>query len=203
MSTNPLTHGLTNARRQWAVSYSQGDVDAIREQIELTESSKRRLLILAFLVTLAALVGTIILLGNAYRLYSSSESSQKSLAAEAAAQKLRADQTQQKLDTANTALEERAREVADDQARLARVLPAVVGGSASGAEIATFARLVHNLPRAQITLDQKPPDGLFRNWKVSDGKTTEIYTLVGGLVDGKWVVCSNLVSRRNVETVTP
>ena len=56
--------------------------------------------------------------------------------------------------------------------------------------------MVHALPNSKVELDSKPPDKLFRNWKVTIGGATETYTLVGGFVDGKWVVYSNLVARR-------
>jgi hypothetical protein len=57
--------------------------------------------------------------------------------------------------------------------------------------------MVSALPYGKVELDTKPPDKLFRNWKVTKGATTEIYTLVGGFVDGKWVVYSNLVARKS------
>jgi hypothetical protein len=56
--------------------------------------------------------------------------------------------------------------------------------------------MVYSLPGGRIELDRKPPDKLFRNWKVANGSTTEVYALVGGFVDGKWVVYSNLVARK-------
>jgi cell division protein FtsB len=191
--TNPQG---TRTHNEWAVSYNQSDVDNIRDQIEQTESAKRRWLFLALVVTIAALAGAIVLLSTNYALYSSSESDKKKLAQENAALKSRADQTQQQLDSKNAQDAKQTEARADAQTKLQTLLPAVLRGSASPGEVASFARMVHALPDNRVELDSKPPDKLFRNWRVTVGSTTETYTLVGGVVDGKWVVYSNLVARR-------
>lgn len=192
--TNQHPHG-TRAH-DFAVHYGQSDVDTIREQIEQTEAMKRRWLFLAMIISIAALAGAIVMLSTNYALYSSSESDKKKLAQENAALKSRADQTQQQLDAKNASDVKQAEVRADAQTKLQTLLPAVLRGNASGAEVASFARMVHALPNGRVELDSKPPDKLFRNWKVTVGSTTETYTLVGGFVDGKWVVYSNLVARR-------
>jgi cell division protein FtsB len=179
-----------------AVHYGQSDIDTIREQIEQTESAKRHWLFLALIISIAALVGAIVLLSTNYALYSSSESAKKKLAQENAALKSRADETQQQLDGKNAQEAKDAEARAEAQTKLEPLIPAVLRGNASPSQIASFARMVHSLPNGRVELDAKPPDKLFRNWKASVGSTTETYTLVGGFVDGKWVVYSNLVSRR-------
>ncbi|MEK6324777.1 MAG: hypothetical protein AABN33_24305 [Acidobacteriota bacterium] len=193
---NPSPPHTTRPHDEWVVSYRQSDVDTIREQIEQTEATKRRLLLLALIVAIAALAGAIVLLSTSYALYSASESSKKKLEQEHAELKSRADLTQQQLDakTAKEASDTQAR--AEAQAKLEKLLHAVLNEKAGGGEVASFARLVYNLPNRRIELEAKPPDKLFRNWKVTTGSTTEVYTLVGGFVEGKWVVYSNLVARR-------
>ena len=193
--TNQQSHPGARTH-DFGVHYGQSDVDTIREQIEQTEAMKRRWLFLAMIISIAALVGAIVLLSTNYALYSSSESDKKKLAQENAALKSRADQTQQQLDTRN-AQEAKQEEVhTDAQTKLHTLLPAVLRGNPSGGEVASFARMVHALPNGRVELDSKPPDKLFRNWKVTVGSTTETYTLVGGFVEGKWVVYSNLVARK-------
>jgi cell division protein FtsB len=183
-------------KKDFAVHYGQSDVDTIREQIEQTEAMKRRWLFLAMIISIAALVGAIVLLSTNYALYSSSQSDKKTLIQENAGLKSRADQTQQQLDSKNAQDAKQAEARAEAQTKLQTVLPAVLRGSASPGEIASFARMVHALPNNRVELDSKPPDKLFRNWRAAVGATTETYTLVGGFVDGKWVVYSNLVARR-------
>jgi cell division protein FtsB len=194
--TNPPPHQGTRTHTEWAVNYNQSDVDNIRGQIEQTESAKRRWLFLALVISIAALVGAIVLLSTNYALYSSSESAKKKLAQENAALISRADQTQQQLDSKNAQETRQTEASADAQTKLHTLLPAVLRGNASPGEVASFARMVHALPNGRVELDSKPPDKLFRNWKVNVGSTTETFTLVGGFVDGKWVVYSNLVARR-------
>ena len=70
------------AHSQWAVSYTQSDVDTIREQIEQNEAAKRRWLFLALMITVAALVGVVILMSSSYALYSKSESDKRKLSDE-------------------------------------------------------------------------------------------------------------------------
>lgn len=186
----------TRTHDEWVINYTQRDVDTIREQIQQTESMKRRWLVLALIIVIAALAGAIALLSTNYALYSSSQSSKKALQDENAALKSRADQAQQQLEAkiAKETSDSQAR--AEAQAKLNGLLPAVLSEKAGGGDVASFARIVYNLPGGRIQLDRKPPDKLFRNWKVSNGSATEVYTLVGGTVDGKWVVYSNLVARK-------
>lgn len=187
---------IARPRNEWAGSYRQSDVDTIREQIEQTEAMKRRWLLMILVISIAALVGAVILVTTTYALYSSSQSHRKTLEQENAELKARADQAQQQLDTraARDAAEAQVRTEA--QARLDKLLPAVTGDKAGGSEVAAFARMVYNLPDRRVELEKKPADSLFRNWKSTNGSSTEVYTLVGGFVDGKWVVYSNLVARK-------
>jgi cell division protein FtsB len=194
--TNQSPYHGTRAQ-SFAVHYGQSDVDTIREQIEQTEAMKRRWLFMAMIISIAALVGAIVLLSTNYALYSSSESDKKSLTQENAGLKSKLDQSQQQLETKNAQDAKQAEARAEAQTKLQTVLPGVLSGSAGPGEIANFARMVSALPYGKVELDTKPPDRLFRNWKVTKGATTEIYTLVGGFVDGKWVVYSNLVARKS------
>lgn len=179
-----------------SITYVQRDVDVIRQQIEQAESSKRRGLILALGLSLAALFGSIAWWSTNYAMYAASESDKQKLLQENASLRLRADQTQQQLDSANTELAKHAQQQAAVQVKLQKLLPDVLRGNAGPGEMATFAQMVHNEASGRLELDQKPPDKLFRNWRVNGGDAPGVYTLVGGFVDGKWVVYSNLVARR-------
>jgi hypothetical protein len=194
--SNQPPHAGTRTHNEFAVSYNQSDVDNIRQQIEQTEAAKRRWLLLALVISIAALAGAIVLLSTYYGLYSSGESGKKKVVDENAALKARADKTQQQLDAKTAKEESDAQTRADAQAKLDKLLPAVLNDNAGGGEVASFARMVYNLPDRRVELERKPSDKLFRNWKLTVGGTTEVYTLVGGFVDGKWVVYSNLVARR-------
>jgi cell division protein FtsB len=195
-TANHAFHHVSQSHNEWAVNYNQNDVDTIREQILQTEAMKRRWLVLILIVAIAALVGAIALLSTNYALYSSSESEKKRLVQENAALKQRADQTQQQLDAKMAKENHEAQTRAEAQAKLDKLLPAILNDKAGGGEVASFAQMVYHMPGGRVELERKPPDKLFHNWKLTDGNTTEVYTLVGGQVDGKWVVSSSLISRR-------
>jgi cell division protein FtsB len=188
---------LIRSNDERTITYGQRDVDAIRQQIEQTESSKRRGLLWALALSIAALLGSIAWLSTNYALYASSESDKRKLTQENAALRLRADQTQQQLDAANAELARHSQHRADAQAKLEKILPDVLRGNASPGEMASFAQMVHSESSGRLELDQKPPDKLFRNWRATGGESPGTYALVGGFVDGKWVVYSNLLSRRS------
>jgi hypothetical protein len=184
------------SQRDFVISYTQSDVDTIRNQVEQTEASKRRWLMLTLIAIAAMFVGAIILLVTSYGLYSSTEADNGRLSGENAGLKTEATEYRQKLNAVTAAQEKAAKEGAEAQARLEKLIPVALNSNAGGSEISSFARTVYALPNSRIEVAQKPPDKLFRTWK-SDGDTgAEIYTLVGGFVDGKWVIYSNLVARR-------
>ncbi|MCI0487743.1 MAG: hypothetical protein L0229_14215 [Blastocatellia bacterium] len=190
--TDKPSHGTEG----WRVSYTQSDVDTIREQIVQDQAAKRRFLLMVLAVTAAALAGAVVLLSTSYALYAGSESDKQELVNENNSLKSRLGDCQQQLDAKNAQEASQAQSRAQAQSRLTTLIPAVLGDSASGGDVARFAQMVYNLPQGRIELDRKPPDKLFRNWRVSTDSATEVYTLVGGFVDGKWVVYSNMVARR-------
>jgi hypothetical protein len=183
-------------RNQWVVSYTQSDVETIREQIVQNESAKRRWLVLALLVAVAAAIGLGVAMSSAYALYSSSQAEKQRLRDENATLKTAGDQGRQQLKDATAAQEREEQARNEAQSRLGTLLPAVLRSSASDSETSAFARMVYNLPHAQVEVDQKPPDKLFRNWRYKTDSDTETYTLVGGFIGGKWVIHSNLVARK-------
>lgn len=194
--THHLPNQVMRSQRDFVISYTQSDVDTIRNQVEQTEASKRRWLMLTLIAIVAMFVGAIILLVTSYGLYSNTEADNGRLAEENAGLKTEAGEYRQKLNAATAAQDKAAKDSAEAQARLERLIPVALNPNSSGSEISSFARTVYALPNSRIEVAQKPPDKLFRNWK-SDGDTgTEIYTLVGGYVDNKWVIYSNLVARR-------
>lgn len=192
MST--MNHSIRT--HEWVISYTQNDVDTIREQVEQTEAMKRQWLVIAFVVSLLALVGAVVLLSSNHSDYSSVATERTRLSEENLALKTRADQTQQLLDGATAREAAAAKAKAQAQNRMTAISPSVLNGKASGNQVADFARMVYQQPSSRVETDAKPSNEIFRNWKLKDGDSTEIYALVGGFADGKWVVYSNLLSKR-------
>jgi hypothetical protein len=186
----------SSARRDFGVTYTQRDVETIREQIQEEQAAKRRLLFLALIVTAAALVGAIFLLSTSYALYSRSQSAKERLGEDNASLRSQGEECKRLLDTAR-AKEEKANQIrVQAQEKLDKILPSALASGSGGREAALLAQMVFQMPEHMVELARKPPDTLFRNWRISANAASDTYTLVGGFVDGKWVIYSNLVARR-------
>src|SRR5262249_14370446 len=195
MTTNRTSHPAVSSRKEWSVSYTQRDVETIREQIEQEQSARRRLLVLALLVLTAALVGAIVLLSTSYGLYSRSVSQKQTLSDENSALKSQGAVCSQQLSELQQKQASFDQTRTEARAKLQKVLPAALAPSSGGKEASMLASMLYSLPDHQIEVDRKPPDSIFRNWKVKSGDITSTYALVGGFVDGKWVIYSNLISK--------
>jgi hypothetical protein len=140
----------------------------------------------------------IALLSSSYAMYASTQAENKQLTQQNAAAVKTGNEAQQALDElrAREAKQESAK--AESQAmmqKLASGMPLDDYGSALNG--GKFAKAVHQMG-GRVETGARPPDKLFRNWKVSGDSASEIYTVVGGFVDGKWVVYSNLVARKQI-----
>lgn len=199
MTTDRTSHPAMSSRKEWSVSYSQSDVETIREQIQQEQGARRRILLLALFVTTAALVGAIILLSTSYGLYSRSLSQRQALDEENSGLKAQAADRNQELNDLKQkqAINDQTR--AEAQGRLQKILPAALAPSSGGREASTLAAMVYSLPAHQVEVERKPPDAIFRNWKVKAGDSTSTYALVGGFVDGKWIIYSDLIGRSSKE----
>ena len=163
----------------WKVTYTQSDVDTIREQIVQDQSAKRRFLMLLLLITAGALAGAIVLLSTSYALYAGSEADKKKLAEENAALKSDLAKYRQELDAYNAENARREQARAAAQTRLDALRSAAEGRG----DVASLAQMIYSMPQRRLELDRKPDDKIFRNWKVRTASGTETYTLVGGFVD--------------------
>lgn len=174
-------------------SYTQNDVDTLREQIEQNEAAKRRWLLLLLVTVGGALVGSIVLLSTTYTLYSSGEAEKENIAQENAALKAQLDKCQKEL----AVYQEREQKQADAVAKARESVNQMLPGAWSGVNVGQFARQVYESPESRVEVERLPPSSLFRNWRATnDGGGTDVYTLVGGFVKGRWVIYSNLISRQ-------
>jgi len=196
MSVSNQAIRASQPRTERTVYYTPNDVEVIREQIIQGESMKRRWLILALILATAGLAVTVALLSSSYALYARTEARNDQLTQQGAATAQKNTEVQQALDAlrARDARQESAK--AEAQALERKVLSGVPGNAGlSPIQGGALARAIYQLG-GRVETESKPPDKLFRNWKVNGDSGTEIYTVVGGLVDGKWVIYSNLVARK-------
>lgn len=189
MPTNTSSNQATGSG--W--HYTQNDVDTLREQIEQNEAAKRRWLLLMLVVTVGALVGSIVLLSTVYALYSSHESDKDKVVQENTALKSQFDKVQKELAVYQDREQKQAEALAKAKESVTQMLPGALGG----VNVSQFARMVYESPESRVEIDRVPPSSLFRNWRATnDSGGTDVYTLVGGFVRGKWVIYSNLISRQ-------
>lgn len=192
------TH-TTSARPRstdWAIRYTQTDVDVIRAQIIQSEALKRRWLVLALILAIAGLATVLVLLSTSYALYAGASNAKESLEQENSAIAIRAAEAEKGLEERRARDAEQHKAQGEAQERLKGLLAMVTGNSDVPTSVgARFARTVHELG-GRVETESKPSDKLFRNWRVTTSSGAEIYTLVGGFDDGKWVIYSNLIARR-------
>ena len=194
MATQMIIAG--NPAGEWAIRYTQTDVDMIRAQIIQGEALKRRWLILGLILATAALVTVLVLLSTSYALYARASSANDSLTKENSALTTRAAKAQEDLEARIARDTEQQRAEAETQETLKGLLGSVTGNSDVPTGVGgRLARVVYQLG-GRVETESKPSDKLFRNWKASTESGAEIYSVVGGFDEGKWVIYSNLIGRR-------
>jgi cell division protein FtsB len=201
MTTNPAIRSA-QLRDERTVYYTQNDVEVIREQIIQGESMKRRWLVLGLILATAGLAVTIALLSSSYALYARTEASNEQLTQQNAATTRRSNEVQQALDGLRERDAQQESAKAEALALEQKVLSGVPGNTdVSSVQGAKLAKAIYQLG-GHVETASKPPDKLFRNWKLNADAQTEYYTVVGGFVDGKWVIYSNLVARKQSAKTT-
>jgi hypothetical protein len=180
------------AQNDLAISYSQRDIETIRSQIIEGESLKRRWLVVGLVISSVALAISLALLSSSYALYAQSEAENEQLSLQHAAISQRAEALQQQLDTRIAQDAARDRSISEASQTVEGLISSTGALPSSGGR---FAKAVYQMG-GRFETRSKPPDALFRNWKVASESGSEIYTVVGGFVDGNWQIYSNLIGRR-------
>jgi hypothetical protein len=184
------------SRKEWAISYTQSDVDTIREQIQQDQAARRRLLVIALMIAVGALVVVVIALSTSYSLYLRGQSTNEKLVAENASLKSAGADCSRELEQIRAKEAKSVQIQAEAQDKLAKLIPAAFGQTLNGRDAIALAQMIYGLPEHSVAITEQPPNDLFHNWKVKTDNGMEVYTLVGGFADGKWIVYSDLISRR-------
>jgi outer membrane murein-binding lipoprotein Lpp len=175
--------------------YSQQEYEMVRRQTIQIESEKRALLRLLLLIVTVLLIVALVLLGFTYTLYRSHSNSVKDAESRAESLAAKLQQTEQELQDKTRQLEQSASEAARRQERIAALIPRVLSQTPASAEVAEFARAVYESPGRRTDVPRLPPNMLFqRLWRYRAEGTTQTFILVGGQVDGEWVIYSNLIA---------
>lgn len=187
------TDNYTNPAPRSGWTYTQSDVDTLREHIQETERVKRRWLVLLLLLTVVALIGCIVWLSTNYAMYAANEAEKRKFAEENASLKAQLSKTQKDL----AGFMDKEKKQADAVEKAKQSVTQMLPGALGGANVPAFAKMVYESPNSRVEIDSIPPSNLFHNWKMpNESGGVDVYTLVGGNVGGKWVIYSNLISRQ-------
>jgi len=181
--------------------YSQQEYDMVRRQTMQIEAEKRAVLRWALMVVTGGLALTLIALGWMYQQYSTADN--KVEAADAARNKAEADlkKVSQELAEKKAILDKQATTAAQQNSTLGNLVPKAASGTASDGELAALAHAIYESRTGHaIELPRVPPDKILRRYRFHVGAETLSYALVAGLVDGKWLLYSNLVGKGATQT---
>jgi len=199
MATQTISAG--HRADEWTIRYTQSDVDVIRAQIIEGEAVKRRWLIVGLLAAVGALAVVVVLLSTSYALYAQASKAKESLEKENSAIAMRAAKAEQALEASSARDTERQRANAETQERFKSLLTGVTANADIPASVGgRFAKSVFDLG-GRVETDSRPSSKLFRNWKVITASGVEIYSVVGGFDQGKWLIYSNLIGRKNPDSI--
>lgn len=175
--------------------YSQQEYDMMRRQTLQIEAEKRTLLRSGLIIVAALLTISLILLGFLFSRYSQSSSLIAAAEGRAAAAETQFQQCDLELKDKRAQLDNLAERAAQRSEQIAALLPRVMNKTAGDGEIATLAHSIFEQPGHVIELPGIPPDSILRRFRYRTGGQIRAYVLVAGIVDGKWVLYSNLVGR--------
>lgn len=176
--------------------YSQQEYDMVRRQTMQIEAEKRALLRWALMVVSGAFALSLLLLGWMYQQYSTADG--KVEAAETRATKAESDlkKVSQELAEKKAILDKQAVTAAQQNTTINSLIPKAVSGLAGDGELAALAHAIYDSrPNHVIELPRIPPDKILRRYRFRVGNEVRSYVLIAGLVDGKWLLYSNLVGK--------
>lgn len=171
----------------------------VRRQTIQIESEKRAFLRLALTVVSALLVASLLLTAVLYRNYSVADDKLQSAEDRARDAEAKYQGASRELAEKKATLDKLNEKAANQNAVIKSITPKLIGNVASNEEIAALAHAIYQQPGHSITLPSIPPDNVLRRYKIRADGQTNTYVLVAGLVDGKWVLYSNLLARKIAE----
>ena len=175
--------------------YSQQEFEMVRRQTIQIETEKRAFLRLALTVISALFIASLLLTAVLYRNYSAADERLQSAENRARESETRYQAASRELAEKKAILDKLAEKTAKQNAVINSTTSRLIDRTASNEEIAALAHAIYQQPGHSIPLPSIPPDNVLRNYKYRvDGKTNT-YVLVAGLVDGTWVLYSNLLRK--------
>lgn len=176
--------------------YSQQEYDMVRRQTMQIEAEKRALLRWTLIIVTILFAGSLVLSGFMYQRYSSSDNAIKEAEGRAESAESKLQQVSQELAQKNAILEKNNAALAKENAVIEATVPRMLNRTAPDNELAELAHAIYNQPGHMIQLPSIPPNEVLRSYRYrADGRPYK-YTIVPGLLDGKWVIYSLLVKNQ-------
>jgi hypothetical protein len=176
--------------------YSQQEYDMMRRQTLQIEAEKRTLLRTLLVIVAGLLAISVLVLGFFFRHYSASSELIGSAEARAATSEAQYQTCSKELSEKKAILDAQAGEAAKQDQLVKDIMPRVLRNQSSDAEIARFSHAIYAQTGHMVALPSIPPDRLLsRRFRYRTGGQLLTYVLVAGLVEGQWVLYSNLVGR--------
>ena len=177
--------------------YSQQEYEMFRRQMMQIEAEKRAVLRYALVLVTMLFAGSLGLLGWIYAGFSTAEkrvitANQKTAERESELSLVR-DELREKTLLLNKDSSARA----EVDATINRLVPRVVSGDAGDAELGELAHAVFQRPGHVIPLPSRAPDIIHQGkYRIRIQNRPYSYMLIIGLLDGRWVLYSNLVKNQ-------
>jgi hypothetical protein len=181
--------------------YSQQEFEMVRRQTIQIETEKRAFLRLALTVVSALFLTSLLLTAVLYRNYSAADERLQSAETRAKDSDAKFQAASRELAEKKAILDKLAERTSKQNAVINSVTPKLIDDVASNEEIASLAHAVYLQPSHSIPLPSIPPDNVLRNYKYRVDGRIHTYVLVAGLVDGTWVLYSNLLRKSAADSM--
>ncbi len=169
----------------------------VRRQTMQIEAEKRAVLRLALIVVTVLFAISLLLSGLMYRSYSSADG--KVRAAEDRARELdtKFQSASRELAEKKAILEKNAANLAKQNTVIESIVPKMLSRTVRDIEMAELAHAIFQQPEHWIPLAAIPPNNVLRRYRIRVDGRLHSYVLVAGMVDGRWVLYSNLLKNEN------
>lgn len=168
----------------------------VRRQTMQMEAEKRTLLRWALIAVTLLLVLALVLMSWMYRRYSSSDNEVREAESQASTAQSQVEQLKKELADKTATLDRYTSEAAQQTEIIKSMTPKIYNRTGKDGEMAELAHAIYNQPGHAIELEAIPPNSVLRSyWIRIDGRPLK-YTMIAGLLDGKWRLYSLLVKNQ-------
>ncbi len=176
--------------------YSQQEYDMVRRQTMQIEAEKRALLRWALIVVTVLFAASLVLSGLMYQRYSSADNTIQEAQTRATNAETELQTVKKELADKNAILERNSATVAKQNSVIQNIVPKMLSRTASEAELAELANAIYNQNGHVVQVPGIPPNEALRSFRFRVDGRPHKYTIVPGLLDGKWVIYSVLVKNQ-------